>query len=689
MNKYKIAKQLGDGSFGTVLQAQNIENGEMVAIKKMKKKYYSWNECLNLREVKSLKKINNHVNIIRLKEVIRENDELHFVFEFADGNLYQRIRDRNGSLFSEDQVKRYSFEMLKGLEYMHKMGFFHRDLKPGMRFHRLTVENLLLVNDTIKIADLGLARETRSLPPYTEYVSTRWYRAPEVLLRSTVYSSPIDMWAVGTIIAELATLEPLFPGSSEIDEIFRICAVCGTPMAETADGAGSSAGPAIAPSASSARRYYDSLSVQNRPATDKLMGGGVWQDGLRLASAMNFKFPQSVAVPLSQVIKNASGDVLQLVADMLLYDPHKRPTASETLKHPWFEELAREAGTPDSVSNAGISGLSEDTDALGMPMSSLPRSDTRRSPKQLLPPEAPKPSAQRSDPREYVGFGGRGDEDGAAQAAAAAIQRKSTVGKVAGHFKLFDEHEEEPHSPPLKKAAIPEGKRPEPIISRFHATESTRRPSNGNKLPLVPGGKQNEANAATDRTFGSGSVGNLSNMDRFGRTKQSNSNLPNMLSKREDPLAAPVVRKKSNPHLVPSIFTDGYRHDLPKQQPAFKILGSQVKSPAKAMPSSLYQDSPYAKPPPQVPAPIMGGPMPAGVGIARRLLSNRFPSDHGLSASNSYLPRKSQDRVVIPDFPNAPHVLPPLQVAPKKQQARPEFTNPKSPQKVSHRSIFG
>ncbi|KAJ3339711.1 hypothetical protein HDU91_000975, partial [Kappamyces sp. JEL0680] len=83
-------------------------------------------------------------------------------------------------------------------------------------------------------------------------------------------------------------------------------------MAETADGAGSSAGPAIASSASSARRYYDSLSVQNRPATDKLMGGGVWQDGLRLASAMNFKFPQSVAVPLSQVIKNASGDVLQL-----------------------------------------------------------------------------------------------------------------------------------------------------------------------------------------------------------------------------------------------------------------------------------------------------------------------------------------------------------------------------------------
>lgn len=100
-------------------------------------------------------------------------------------------------------------------------GFFHRDLKP---------ENLLCNGaELIKIADFGLAREIRSRPPYTDYVSTRWYRAPEILLRSTTYNSPIDIWAVGCIAAECYTLRPLFPGNSEIDQLFRICSVLGTP----------------------------------------------------------------------------------------------------------------------------------------------------------------------------------------------------------------------------------------------------------------------------------------------------------------------------------------------------------------------------------------------------------------------------------------------------------------------------
>lgn len=113
------------------------------------------------------------------------------------------------------------YQILEGLNFMHKHGFFHRDIKP---------ENLLCNGpELIKIADFGLAREIRSRPPYTDYVSTRWYRAPEVLLRSTNYSSPIDIWAVGCIMAELYSLQPLFPGRSEIDQIFRICSVLGTP----------------------------------------------------------------------------------------------------------------------------------------------------------------------------------------------------------------------------------------------------------------------------------------------------------------------------------------------------------------------------------------------------------------------------------------------------------------------------
>lgn len=100
------------------------------------------------------------------------------------------------------------FQTLTGLAYMHKNGFFHRDLKP---------ENLLVREDKVALADFGLAREIRSRPPYTDYVSTRWYRAPENILRSTSYSSPVDMFALGAMMAEYYTLKPLFPGSSEID----------------------------------------------------------------------------------------------------------------------------------------------------------------------------------------------------------------------------------------------------------------------------------------------------------------------------------------------------------------------------------------------------------------------------------------------------------------------------------------
>jgi protein kinase len=91
---------------------------------------------------------------------------------------------------------------------MHKHGFFHRDMKP---------ENLLVKTDAVKIADFGLAREIRSRPPFTDYVSTRWYRGPEILLRSTNYNSPVDIFASGAIMAELYMLRPLFPGSNETD----------------------------------------------------------------------------------------------------------------------------------------------------------------------------------------------------------------------------------------------------------------------------------------------------------------------------------------------------------------------------------------------------------------------------------------------------------------------------------------
>lgn len=250
--------------------------------------------------VKSLKKL-NHANVVKLKEVIRENDHLYFVFEYMKENLYQLMKDR-ARLFPESAVRNIMFQIIQGLTFIHKHGFFHRDMKP---------ENLLCMGpELVKIADFGLAREIRSCPPYTDYVSTRWYRAPEVLLRSTSYSSPIDQWAVGCIMAELYTLRPLFPGSSEIDTIFKICQVLGTPKKND------------------------------------------WPEGFQLASAMNFRWPQCVPSNLRTLIPNASAEAIQLMRDLLQWDPKKRPAAGQALRYSYFY-VGQALGTPQQILEQG------------------------------------------------------------------------------------------------------------------------------------------------------------------------------------------------------------------------------------------------------------------------------------------------------------------------------------------------
>lgn len=239
-----------------------------------------------LREIKSLRKL-NHKNIVKLKEVIRANDDLYFVFEYLDQNVYQLIKDKTTDL-PESQIKSIIYQTLEGLAYMHKHGFFHRDLKP---------ENLLASGEIVKIADFGLAREIRSRPPFTDYVSTRWYRAPEILLRSTSYNSPIDIFAMGAIMAELYMLRPLFPGQNETDQIYKTCAVLGSPS-----------------------------------KTD-------WPEGYKLASQIGFSFPKFVATSLKTIIPNASDEAIDLMEKMMQYDPQKRPTASQCLEHEYFKDF--------------------------------------------------------------------------------------------------------------------------------------------------------------------------------------------------------------------------------------------------------------------------------------------------------------------------------------------------------------
>ncbi|EGR30147.1 protein kinase domain protein [Ichthyophthirius multifiliis] len=294
MDKYKTIEIIGRGSFGEVTKAQNIETGEIVAIKTMKQQFSTWEECINLRELKSLRKLVNNKNIIKLKEVIRINNQLSLVFEHIDLDIFKLYEDqkKQGKRLSENQIKSIFYQIANSLQYMHKHGFFHRDLKP---------ENILYSKKDgfIKLIDFGLAREIRSRPPYTDYVSTRWYRAPELLLHSTNYNSPVDIFALGCIICELFMLKPLFNGASEVDQIQKICTVLGTPS--------------------------------------KLD----WTEGYKLASVKGINFPQYQSIPLSSLVNYCSSEGLQLINECLRWDPQKRPTAAKILQHPYFRDIEK------------------------------------------------------------------------------------------------------------------------------------------------------------------------------------------------------------------------------------------------------------------------------------------------------------------------------------------------------------
>lgn len=195
-----------------------------------------------------------------------------------EGNLYHLIKTRKGRPLAGGLVSSIFRQIVLGLDHVHSHGYFHRDMKPenvlvtttGL-FDYTSVSPVAPPNAPkekdvvaiIKLADFGLARETKSKPPYTEYVSTRWYRAPEVLLLSRDYSNPVDMWALGTIMAELVNLRPLFPGQDQVDQVARICEILGDPS--------------------------DAYGVDANGST---IGGGSWKRGIDLASAVGFRFPK-------------------------------------------------------------------------------------------------------------------------------------------------------------------------------------------------------------------------------------------------------------------------------------------------------------------------------------------------------------------------------------------------------------
>jgi len=221
VHKYRIIGKAGEGTFSEVLKAVHIHTKKYVAIKRMKQKFQSVQQVNNLREVQALRRLNPHSHIIGLKEIIfdRRVGSLSLVCELSDMNLYELIRTRSRPM-PEMKVQHYIYQLFQAIDHTHRAGIYHRDIKP---------ENILITKETLKVADFGSCRSVYSKQPLTEYISTRWYRPPECLLTEGRYGYKMDLWAAGCVMYELATLKPLFPGSNELDQLYRIHAILGTP----------------------------------------------------------------------------------------------------------------------------------------------------------------------------------------------------------------------------------------------------------------------------------------------------------------------------------------------------------------------------------------------------------------------------------------------------------------------------
>lgn len=219
---YRKEEKLGEGTYGVVFKAVNTVTGRVVALKQIRMD--SNDEGIpstTIREIAVLKDL-KHNNIVELIEVVSVGSVLYLAFEFMDQDL-RHYMDRNREpILNPQLVKSYLYQILMGLCYCHSRRIIHRDLKP---------QNLLIdKGGNIKLADFGLARAfSIPLRPYTHEIVTLWYRAPEVLLGQQSYSTPVDIWSVGAIFAEMLSKKPIFPGDSEFDQIMKTFQVLGTP----------------------------------------------------------------------------------------------------------------------------------------------------------------------------------------------------------------------------------------------------------------------------------------------------------------------------------------------------------------------------------------------------------------------------------------------------------------------------
>ncbi|XP_019953628.2 MAPK/MAK/MRK overlapping kinase isoform X1 [Paralichthys olivaceus] len=305
---YKTIKKIGEGTFSEVLKTQSLKDGKFYACKTMKQTINSLEQAHNLREVQAMKRLSPHANIIQLHELIfdKETGTVSLICELMEMNIYEYILGRHTPL-PDHTVKNYMYQLCKSLEHMHSCGIFHRDVKP---------ENIFIKQNVLKLGDFGSCRSVYSKPPHTEYISTRWYRAPECLLTDGYYSLKMDIWSAGCVFFEIMSLNPLFPGANELDQVTKIHDVLGTP---------------------------DQALLQK----------------FKQSKAMHFNFPPKKGTGISRLIPNCPAPALSLLYQMLAYDPNERISAETALRHTYFREIRLAEKNADSLHrvSAAIDGV--------------------------------------------------------------------------------------------------------------------------------------------------------------------------------------------------------------------------------------------------------------------------------------------------------------------------------------------
>eukprot|EP01123_Difflugia_compressa_P008397 TRINITY_DN2498_c1_g1_i1.p1 TRINITY_DN2498_c1_g1~~TRINITY_DN2498_c1_g1_i1.p1 ORF type:complete len:298 (-),score=41.06 TRINITY_DN2498_c1_g1_i1:126-1019(-) len=289
MDKYKRTKKLGEGTYGIVYKAENINTGEEVALKSIRLESEEEGvPCTAIREISLLKEL-DHPNVVRLIEIVHDVDKLTLVFEFCDQDLKQHL-DTHYGIIDHTKIKWFLYQLLKGVEYCHRRRVLHRDLKP---------QNLLISkkDNTLKLADFGLARAfTVPVRNYSPEVVTLWYRAPEVLMGFKNYSTPIDMWSIGCIFAEMKNGKPLFTGKTAEQQLISIFKGLGTPTPE----------------------HYPKIVELPQYRQD---------------------FPMYPGKSLTVLVPGLEEEGYDLLMRLLQYDPAKRPTAAEALNHPYLAAI--------------------------------------------------------------------------------------------------------------------------------------------------------------------------------------------------------------------------------------------------------------------------------------------------------------------------------------------------------------